>query len=326
MVFCCKITIGNYTFDSANEIEINKTWKKFTQTAIIKIPRKLTYQIGKSLQQRPVENLKDFIKKGDKVKIELGYNRIFKTEFEGYVITSPVMGIPYEIECQDEMWILKNKTVSIHIEDATVRQILQEAAPGYQIDCVDELYGDFSLSEVTPVKVFDELKRTSGLYTFFRNKRIVCGIPYSDKLVSTQIPTYTMGQNIIDTDIQFKYDEEAQIKVYGSSKQNSGILIKFDKGEQGGTRINLHFDHQLTLDQLKKAVEDKYSFNKKMGNVTGGLKTFGLPFIEHGQVVRYVDKIKEEIDEKLFIDEITINVSATIGYKKTLKFGKIQTA
>lgn len=325
MVFCCKITIGKFTFDSANEIEINKTWKKFTQTARIKIPRKLNYIEGNT--SYPIERLKDFIKKGDKVKIELGYNRELMTEFEGYVISTPTMNTPYEIECEDEMWLLKNKTVSVHIEDATVRQILQACSPEYNIYCVDEFYGDFSLGEVTPVKIFNELKKTKGLFTFFREKRLVCGIPYSDKLISELIPTYTIGKTIIETDIKFKYDEDTPIKVYGSSKDpTTGRTYRFDFGEDGGTRISLHFDNEITLDELKKAVKEKHSFNKKMGNVTGTIKTFGFPFVEHGQTIRYLDAIKEEINEKVFIDEITINVSATIGYKKTIRVGKIQTA
>lgn len=325
MVFCCKITIGDLTFHSANEIEINKTWKKYTQTAIIKIPRSMYFRKGN--QSVKIEKLKDFIKKGDKVKIELGYNMILRTEFEGYVTNTPTMSIPYEIECQDEMWVLKHKFVSVNIEDATVRQILQAAAPGYAVSCADEFYGDFSMVNTTSVKIFDELKKKAGLYTFFRGKRLVCGIPYSDKLVSTIIPTYAIGKTIIETDIQFKYDEDTLIKVYGSCRdQSTGYVTRFNLGEDGGTRINLHFDYKLTLDELKKAVKDKYSFNKKMGNVSGSIKTFGFPYVDHGQVVRYLDKIKEEIDEKVFIDEININVSSTIGYKKTITFGKIQTA
>lgn len=324
MVFCCKITIGDLTFDSANEIEINKTWKKYTQTAIIKLPRNMYFIKGN--QSTKIDNLKDFIKRGDKVKIELGYNRELMTEFDGYVSRTPNMSIPYEIECEDEMWLLKNKIVSVNIQDATVKQILQKTVPEYAVSCIDELYGDFSMNEVTPVKIFNELRLRSGLYTFFRQKRLVCGIPYSDKLVSEHIPTYTMGKTIIESDIRLDRDEYTKLKVYGSSKFKGGIEIRFDKGEEGGTRIKIHFDYELTREELKKAVEDKYSFNRTLGNVSGSIKTFGFPFVEHGQVIRYLDEIKEKIDEKLFIDEININVSSTIGYKKTIIVGKIQTA
>jgi hypothetical protein len=324
MVFCCKITIGDLTLDSASEIEINKTWKKFTQTANIKIPRNLYFQKGNQVFK--IENLKDFIKRGDKVKIELGYNTQLMTEFEGYVSRTPTMSIPYEIECEDEMWLLKNKIVSVHIQDATVKQILQKTVPEYAVSCIDELYGDFSMNEVTPVKIFNELRLKSGLYTFFRQKRLVCGVPYSDKSISTHIPTYTMGKTIIESDIRLDRDEYTKLKVYGSSVKANGEIRRFNKGEEGGTRIVLHFDLELTHEELKKAVEDKYSFNRTLGNVSGSIKTFGFPFVEHGQVIRYLDEIKEKIDEKLFIDEININVSSTIGYKKTIVVGKIQTA
>ena len=324
MVFCCRISFFDneklkYTFYSASEIEIKKSWKKYTQTALIKLPKKLNFIQANQIKE--VENLSDFIKKGDRVIIELGYNTILKKEFEGYVSSSIKSAIPYEIECEDEMWKLKQKMVSVHIEDATVRQILQAAAPDYKIYCADELYGDFSQVD-TPVKIFETLRKTLGVYTFFRDKRLVCGLQYVDQLVSDVVPNFVIGENIIDFDIKVSTDENAKVKVFGKSIQNNGSVIFYDKGDEGGVITKLNIDYQLTKEELKKTVEAKYKREIEQGSISGSFKTFGFPFVEHGQKINWYDPIREKIKATYYIDEINIDVSLSNGYKKTIVPGQ----
>lgn len=327
MVFCCKISIfkGNtdvlkYTFSSANEIEINKTWKKYTQTATIRLPKNIN--IRQNGVVTPLEEIRNIFLIGDKIKIELGYNLILRTEFEGY-ITEVFNGLPYEIICQDEMYLFKQNVVSIDIEDATVRQILEAAAPNHKIYCADEIYGDFSVSQVPAIQVFEELKKKAGLYTFFRGKRLVCGLPYSDQLVSKVVPNFVLGKNIIESDLRILKNEDSQVKIYGKSIQNDGSVLSFDKGEEGGAIYRINYDYELKKEDLQQIVKNKYEYYKKLGSVSGSIKTFGFPFVEHGQEIFFVDDIREKIREKFFIDEIQINVSTSGGYKKEIKPGKV---
>ena len=105
MVLCAKIKIGNLTFDAFSKVEIKKTWKRFTDTASVSLPKELYYREGDQIKR--VERIGDFIKTGDRVEIQLGYNTQLFTEFVGYVCRSPKINIPYTIECEDEMWQLK---------------------------------------------------------------------------------------------------------------------------------------------------------------------------------------------------------------------------
>ena len=130
----CKITInqqptttypdrGNeYVFDFVNHIEISSSWKNLTDTAKITIPKNLYAQTpsglvtweGKYLYARsPVAPI---LMRGDRVKIELGYYykptpggdyvTELNTEFEGF-ITKINPKMPLVIECEDNMWLLK---------------------------------------------------------------------------------------------------------------------------------------------------------------------------------------------------------------------------
>ncbi len=326
MVFCCKIKIGKYTFDAFSEVEIRKTWKRFTDTATVKLPKALHYRDGDKIL--PVKRIGDFIKRGDKVEIQLGYNTQLFTEFVGYVAYSPKIDIPYEIVCEDEMWILKQKKVDVSIEDATVKQIVQAVAPEYQLDCIDEVYGDFSMKNTTPVLVFNELKKNAGIRTFFRYDketgkiRLVCGKIYTDEQMPKKQPEYKFGYNIIKSSLRHISKEEAAVKIYASSVQADGTVIKVEAGQDGGDIVRLNNMYVLSKPELEQKVENYLANYDKAEGYSGEITTFGFPLVEHGQVVHIIDHIYEQRDSKHFVDEVEINVTPDGGYRKYIEVGQ----
>lgn len=323
MVFLCKITIGDLIFESISEVDGEKTWRKYTGTANIKFPKAVEYRFGNMVF--PIDSLKDLIKTGDAVKIELGYNKVLVTEFEGYV-SQIQPTIPIEINCEDEMFKMKRNNVSINIEDATVRQILEAAAPGYEIACADEKYGDFSYVNTTSAKVFEELKKKAGLYTFFRGKRLVCGLPYSDVKVSEVIPNFVFGKNIIDNSLIYKSPEDCNLKIYGKSIQNDGTIVTFDKGNEGGDIQRINYDYQITKKELEEIVNKRYDNAKTKGGYAGSITSYGFPIVEHGQRVRIYDPgIYEKRDTTNFVDTVKFSASMSSGYRRECEIGKFAT-
>lgn len=324
MVPCIEITIGKLKFTAATEINIRKSWKTFTDTATVKLPKTIYYYDANGIL-KPVKHLGNFIRIGDKVEIKLGYNRQLFTEFTGYVARSPRITIPYEIICEDEMWQLKRKETSVSIENATVAQIIQAVAPGYQLDCIDEIYGDFSMKQTTAVKVFNELQEKAGIYTFFRDGRLVCGKIYTDEKVSKKQPVFEYGENIIDHNLQYIYPEEAKVKLYVKSKNKDGTYTQVEVGEDGGDIEHWDFSAGLDKETLKKNAESRLKNKKTRGGYKGTITSFGWPRVEHGQVVQVVDKKYEERNTKNFVDEIEINLSANGGYRRIIDIAKIYT-
>lgn len=321
MVPCAEITIGKLTFTAATEINIRKSWKNFTDTATIKLPKAI-YYYDENGNLKPVEHIGKFIKVGDKVEIKLGYNRQLFTEFTGYVARSPRIDIPYEILCEDEMWQLKRKEISVSIQDATVKQIIQAAAPGYELDCIDEKYGNFSMKQTTAVKVFNELQEKAGIYTFFREGRLVCGKIYIDEKVSSKQPVFEYCENIIDHNLQYIYPDEAKMKIYAKSKKKDGNYIRVEVGEDGGDIEHWKFAEGLSEKELKAKAEDRLKNLKTRGGYRGTITSFGWPRVEHGQVVQVVDKKYEERNTKNFVDEVEITLSANGGYRRISDIGK----
>lgn len=327
MVFCCKIKIGKYEFDAFHRIEIKKTWKRFTEIAKIALPKALYYREGDQI--KPITRIGDFIKTGDLVEIKLGYNGQLFTEFKGYVCRGAKVGIPCVIECENEMWQLKKKEVSVSIEDATVKQIVQAVAPNYELDCIDEFFGDFSMMNTTPVLVFNEMKRRAGIYTFFRydrktNKiRLVCGKIYTDQKIPKNHPKYAYGYNIIDARLRYVNKEDARLKIYGSSIQANGSVVNAQIGENGGDIYRVSYRHEnYNIMRLEKQLKRLYNEYPKEGGYIGEITTFGFPLVEHGQVVHIEDKIFEKRNSKHFVDMVEIEVSPNGGYRKYITVGQ----
>ena len=142
MIPCAEITIGKLKFTVASEINIKKSWKNFTDTASIKLPKAI-YYYDENGNLKPVEHIGNFIKVGDKVEIKLGYNRQLFTEFLGYIARSPRINIPYELICEDEMWQLKRKEVNVSIKNATVKQIIEAVAQDMSLIVLMRFMGTF---------------------------------------------------------------------------------------------------------------------------------------------------------------------------------------
>lgn len=322
MVPCIEILIGKLKFTAVTEVNIKKSWRSFTDTATIKLPKSIYYYDVNGIL-KPVEHLGKFIKVGAKVEIKLGYNRQLFSEFTGYVARSPRVNIPYELYCEDEMWQLKRKETSVSIENATVQQIIQAVAPGYELDCIDEIYGDFSMKQTTAVKVFNELQEKAGIYTFFRDGRLVCGKIYSDEKVSKNQPVFEYCENIIDHNLQYIFPDEAKVKLYVKSKNKDGSYTQVEVGEDGGDIEHWEVPAMdMKEKELKAMGENRLKNLKRFGGYKGTITSFGWPRVEHGQVVKVLDKKYEERNTKNFVDEIEINITATGGYRRTIDIGK----
>tara|TARA_R110002051_G_scaffold297564_2_gene363983 strand:+ start:36747 stop:37718 length:972 start_codon:yes stop_codon:yes gene_type:complete len=318
MVLCCNITIGALRFNAIADVSIESSWQNFTDTAKVKFPRALYYlRNGKPISID--KTIQELVKTGDKVSIQLGYNRVYAQEFTGYVSRSPRATFPYEIECEDEMWQLKRKKVSISEPNATVRQILETIAPGYEIDCPDEVFGKISMKDTTAVMVLEHLKKTAGLYSFFRNGRLLCGLVYSDSKVTDTVANYAFGQNILNESLQFITSEDIKTIIYASSTAADGSVIRANTGTEGGNVIRRNFPSGFTQKELETKIKRELEQKRVTGGYDGELKSYGFPHVVHGQTVRVKDTIYEERDSQHFADTVKVVFNPEEGYKRILK-------
>ncbi|WP_394749480.1 hypothetical protein [Spongiimicrobium salis] len=318
MVLNCRISIGPVGFLSIAEVEIESSWRNFTDRAKIKLPRAMSY-LDDGRPKKMTVPIRELIKTGDAVTIELGYNGSYVSEFTGYISRSPRPSFPYELECEDEMWQLKRERVSISMPRATIREILEAVAPGYEIDCPDEVYGKISLKDTTPLKVFDHLRKTAGLYTFFRGSRLVSGLVHSDPKISDTVANYVFGKNIINDRLQFISGTDIRTIIYATATAPNGVVTRASVGETGGNVIRRNLQGSYTKKQLEAQLLREYEQLRTTGGYDGELISFGFPYVVHGQTVRIKDDLYEQRDSEHFVDEVGVTFGPTTGYRRTMR-------
>src|SRR5690606_8561998 len=141
----CLVQIGEYEFKNVAEIKIESSYEKLTSVATITIPRKLEFK-GKALTGDG-----GLFKSGDIVNIYLGYDFQNVRIFSGFILDIKP-GSPFEIRCEDEMFLLKRGAISKTFKSVTLKQLLSEIVPGFFIKSVDADLGNFRMVKATPAQ------------------------------------------------------------------------------------------------------------------------------------------------------------------------------
>lgn len=160
------ITLGNFTMDFVHSCEIFSSWKNFTDTAKILLPVNIKTKNNK---------LRELLKIGDKVQIQAGYNGALYPLFSGYIVSiSPK--IPTEILCEDEMWQLKQKTISFSAKNTSLKSLLKQYYSEYSHKLIDFTIGNYVVQNLNKARVLEDIKDKFGFPYFLSGWQIICGI------------------------------------------------------------------------------------------------------------------------------------------------------
>ena len=278
--------------------------KQLTGTAEIRFPR--------NMNDFDKQKLNEAFKKGDNVSISLGYNGDEYEEFNGYILSVSI-GVPVVIKCEDEMYNLKRKTVSISKKSCTLKELLTEIASGYTIECDDSPIGSVRYSNVLVSQVLDDLKQKMGFYSYFRGKKLICGRTSID---GGSYVSITIEKQASDT-LKVKQIEDVYVKF--ESVQADGKTLKFDRGDKSATHIVLR-QPNLTLVEIKKIVNTTYEKALQPG-LDGDLTLFGIPRLTHGMIAILTSTIYPEKNGKYYIDSVKKTVTPDGGYRQVAKLG-----
>lgn len=183
-----KGTNRKVSFNFVHSIEIESSYENLTDTCKITLPRKLTFE-GKKL----FEGNDPIFKRGDNIEVQIGYVPNITTVFVGY-IKNVGTNVPTVLECEDEMYLLKQWTVNypkkidlitkskkgkllIHPKEVPftvkLKELLDYCLSDHDIefDVIDNIdLGQRRFVNMTPAGVLDKLKSEYGLYSYFVDK------------------------------------------------------------------------------------------------------------------------------------------------------------
>lgn len=314
MLFRVRIEINKMVFNAVASFTRKKSIKKYTETAVIELPKKLRFRSNGRPDSmfEPFKTANDYIKVGMPVAIYLGYDNVLLKRFEGYVSEGVQPSIPLVVKCEDEMWKLKRKAVSVSLENTSIAKIISTIAGEYDSDVLDADIGDFSMKNTTAVKVLQELKKRFGVYSHFIGKTLIVGKPFTNKEVNDlPVKTFQFAHNIIDSNLQFRSAEDVKLKVKAISIAPDNTRTEVVVGDLDGDERTLHY-FDLSKDETKKSAERDLE-KLKVDGYEGSITSFGFPIVEVGQKVAIIDNTYDKRNSTHYAEEIEETVKT--GYR-----------
>ncbi len=292
-----RMEIGRYQFPFVSEIEVLSSWENLTDTASIRVPRKLQFE-GLPLGEKAFH-------RGDAVRIWAGYDFAYQELFSGYVSRFEP-GTPLVFHCEDAAYLLKRKAIAGYSrQKVSLRQLLTEICP-IDFECVDADLGAFRIAgNATTAQVLDELKKAYSLYSFVRSGKLHVGLPYTAQNPNRLV--LDMNRNVADSSgLEYQYAEDVHVKIIMVSLQPDNKKITYPYGDLDGQTRTLHF-YNRSLDWLKQ--QAKAELRKlKFDGCAGSVLAFGEPFVRHGDAIQIVDRHRPEREGTYLVKAVTYTV------------------
>lgn len=344
------------TFTFCNHFECENAWEDFTDTGKIVLPKSLYVRnqnnqlipLGTAVgQQASVVNIGGFssavplLLRGDLVTISSGYKYFTNTGVEikdlnllykGFIskVTSKK---PLTIECEDNMWKLKQLPCPIKTFAAgtALEDILTAVIPsntGFTVNASTKTtFGQFTCGNETVCEMLARLRKDFHFESYFREQELRCGsVVYIESETVTN--TFTFQRDIIDPDnLDYRRKDDIVLSAVarntiqvetgkftksGTAKtkrtrlevlvtfQSNGTITQFVKQKgfdyppnTGGERRDLIYPGATTIDQL--AVLAILELKKYYyDGYKGYFTTFIIPYVKMGDNVVLINPILPE--------------------------------
>lgn len=260
-----------WLLDKVTEVEITLDTEQLTDVCKIALPKKIRWD-GES--EIPV-------RRGDSVKVWLGYDDDLQLAFVGYV-RDIGFKTPVVITCEDEMFKLKQlKTEKKSYKDVDIETLLKDQGITYKINVFGEQnLGQYWVTADTIAALLGHL-RENGIRSFFRQENgapvLYCGVLFERQESPTQV--FSTGINIIsDQSLEQQKAENIRLRVKAISLLPNNKKIKIDVGDADGEYRTLHA-YNKTESELRAWAEQEIKRLKRDG-LKGSLTTFGYRLVD----------------------------------------------
>lgn len=260
------------------------------------------------------------LRRGDQVKVWLGYDGELTLRFIGY-IQEVGANTPTRLTVLDSMFLLRQRSAKKKTyPNAKLKDVLKDQMPSdLKWEAAHDVeLGTYRVTATTVAGVLEDLKSNYGVESVM----VIDGV--DAKMMSyTVYPgmrkkamTAEEGKNIISDSLTYRRREDVQVKVDGISIQADGSRITYSEGE--GETHTIH-RYGLTLAQLKVVVKDEIERLKWEG-LSGRYETFGEPVVGRLDVV---DVKKQNIDPGRYQVK-GVDVEFGIGgYRQRVELGRL---
>ncbi len=303
----------NIVLRKVTSVVIDTSWKTLTDTAEIILPRNVKFFDN--------QNVKEVFRKGDPVKIELGYDERFVTEFEGYISHPVSADTPIVIRCSDEMYKLKQMKVHYSSKSITLDKLIKDIVKGYDIDVLEGVQlGGVRFPNTTVAAVLEKLQDAPyNLHSYFKGKQLVVGKYYADDAGNAPYKLH-LEKNVVDNQLNYRSKEDVVLKINASSILLNGKTLKYEIGDEGGDVLNLNYYNIELEAELEKKVKQDYE-RRKQGGLDGTIKLFGIPSVTHGRIAEIESRRYSDRNGSYYIDSVRKEFDSTPKYRQIVTLG-----
>ncbi|TAG56646.1 MAG: hypothetical protein EAZ27_04445 [Cytophagales bacterium] len=323
------ITITNFAagkkivMREVESVSGKKGWSNLTNKATLTFAKNILFDKNDNIK------LTEVISVGSTIEIELGYDGNLKQEFKGF-ITKINQTIPIKLECEDDMYVLKRKTLKPKtFENAELIDIVKYITEGtnYTLNVLPSHVGKFTIegTNATSAIVLQYIKEKYGFATsFIRQNELTVGFPYQ---IESKGDTYVLdfGNNIVSHNLEFKTKEDTKLILKGTSHNKGKKPLKVDYNPQKALdseaeKRDIPLDSNLTEEQALNRLKIEYE-KVLIDGYSGDIVLFGIPFINTGDAVILKDPDFADRKGKYLTGDVEWSFS-TAGYRRKVGITK----
>jgi hypothetical protein len=313
-----KIRIGQIETEYLTSFSCKSSFKEMADTATVVLPRDYrSAKINGKTNSLERKNIKDLIKVGDEVSVQIGYEDRLKTVFKGYVKRISA-DIPLTIECEDEMFKMRRSgSFTESFKHTKLLDLLQKIAPGYQYEVIDNIdLGKFIIENSTAFEVLEAIHKDYLLQSRFADKKLIVGFPTDLKPQANHI--FNIDYMRSADSLKFVTKEDLKLQIKAISNNSDGTKEVVTVGETGGSTRTLNFANKtktelegLAKKQLTTLVFDGYQ---------GSFEATGEPYVVVGDAVTIKDNNypSSEREGKYLVEAVERDFESGTGYKQTI--------
>lgn len=319
-VLVCNIQIMSQngkqiTYNYVSNVKVSTSLDDFTDTCEITVPRKLEYK-GKDIS--------NYVARGDKVEINLGYDNRLETVFKGYVKRVKT-GTPILMECENEAWKLKQTNIEpVFYDSLMLDDFINDFMSDYNCQVSDVNLGEVRIEDKTTLgKVFDYFKKNYSLQFYFREGVFYAGLPSSLLAGEQKTVKLKYGFNYVKDQLKYTRAEDVKLQIVAKVilPDNTKLEWKEPQSAQDANVETYFVPGAKSKEDLKVFAREKLS-KHKTDKMDGNITAFGEPYIRKGDIVHLLDDNNPERDDKKFIADKVVYEFGQGGYRQKITLGK----
>ena len=297
-----------WELDFASQVEVVRDMGCLTDTCTITLPKRVKWD-GES--ETPV-------RRGDGVKVWLGYDDELELAFAGYV-RDVGYKTPIVITCEDEMYRLKlTPAKPVAYRSVDLSTLLADQGLTEVRVMGEQMLGAYRVTDATVASLLGRLSE-NGIRSFYMMEDgrsvLYSGVLFERGTQPVQV--FRTGQNIIsDQNLTQQKAEAMRIKVKAVSLLPDNTKVKVEVGDGDGELRTVHtYNKQET--ELRAWAEQELK-RLKVDGLTGSFTTFGFRLVDK------LDNIGIIIDgQKMGVYQVKKNVIkfGVSGYRQEITLG-----